>query len=512
MRKGNFKYLAGLCLSVLLAGAAYCATAAQGDPMEDMAVTVRKAMVERQMEERIINAVHTALNDQKIGVAAVVKTDWIPRETSSSVTNSQQSSGDLALPGVPVNRDLTKKASVTEKKSTYYERRLTASVFVAEKLTAEKQELINKLCSAILDLDTAKGDSLKIESLTPKPFNIKNLPLDTITWNTVLGAAALVFGLLIFMFIVLPLRRFLKNATVASSALGAAASASMPAIAAAGGGFEMGGGPEAGGGAGGGGGGAAGGGAAAAGPMFDLDVGDMRIIQAATDSTLFNFIHPENLEALSGVLLKEPMSTMSIILQVLPRRSAAKLLLMMPPKVQIDFLLNSKMVRYGNPEYVKEIEKKIRCQMGFQCGGEAEAVRLVQTLPKDTRDGILAQLDKQDVQFARQLRYNVFELEDLLLYDSKAISRIFRDAGVMTFARVLKDADESFREELLSKLHPSVARLLNEQIQLLGDVDNTVVNDEKLRIADTVTKLGADAIIPSISDIKKGETTGSSGQ
>lgn len=464
-----------LCFAGVLAGPA----AAQDGA--DSSIITRQVMVERLMEERIQAALKTILGP--IDATVLVRTEWTPKPKTGGGDDSSKnvSRRGLALPGVPINPELTKRATdASVSLAREYDRKVTATIFLPYEMNSSKMEMVTKVASTILDLDPAAGDSIRIESLGRKPVELKKAFWDTMNWEAVMRGLTLLLWILVIAFLFGPLSRYLKVApqmTDMDRKGGGGPSPLESALA-----------PMAGGGG--------------AGGEASLSGGSGAITVTQGSGELFTFINKENLKALSGVLVKEPPQVTGIVLQVLPRKVASQLLMQLPLKMQVSLLLQFKRVKYGNPEYVKELDRKLRSQMGFQMGGLDQARRIMQSVPSAPRANLLQMMAAVDGEYTQTLGNSIFEMKDLLLYDSKSIARIFRDAGVVAFARVLKMSQPAFRKEILSKLHPSVARLLDEQIHMMQEVDSTLMEDEMLRIADTVERLSSDGTIPPVLDVK----------
>ncbi|HEX4048032.1 MAG TPA: FliG C-terminal domain-containing protein [Elusimicrobiota bacterium] len=477
--RGKGRILASALLAVvsLAAGAA-----AAAGPSPD--IFFERAALERSLEERLHAALSTYLGVPN--VVAVVNVGLVVDENEKELARERaQKAGktgvEYVLPGVPVDQELTKKKDKDKAPDLELiesaDRTVRATVFVGRTVEPERLDQAKAIAAQILELDPAKGDTLEFKVFQPSPEAKEVKEAHAETRRDILsytGAAATIVGLIgilaISSFLFGPLRGALARLT---EALGKRPGGG-------GGGGE--GGPAA---------------AAAAGPAAAeaREAGGGRL--SADEDQLFAFIDKESIEGLVQALARENEVLVASVLECLPRPLAARAFALFPPEKRRNILLQVRSVRYANPESIKLIEKQIRSKLGFSFGGLRRMSRIIQRADRGTRAEIVADLQTADPELAAHLRENLLEFDDVLSFDDKTFSRVFRDVGLAAFARYLKSIDPAATDRACAKISPDLAELLREQVSFMQPVSPEAGEEEFLKIVDAVDRLKAAGLITS---------------
>ena len=115
--------------------------------------------------------------------------------------------------------------------------------------------------------------------------------------------------------------------------------------------------------------------------------------------------------------------------------------------------------------------------------------QIVQRTPRTVRRSVLEGISKVDADFARHLRENLMEFEDIFTYDDRSFLRIFRDVGMPSFARFLKATGPEAADQVYGRLSPELTDLLKEQITFMPPVPPEAADEVFARIVDSIERL-----------------------
>lgn len=471
MRNPACRRRTSLFAAALLLAAARAAFAAVAPDL-----MFQRAQLESSLEARL----HTSLSAY-LGVpnvVAVVNVVLLAEDGKRGGVQKDSKGVEYVLPGVPVDQELTKQKGYEVIRTS--DRIVRASVFVGRSVGQERLDQAKAIASQILELDPAKGDTLELKVFQPSPEakEVKEEKAETrrdiLSYTGLAATLVALIGIVALCFFLFgPLRGSLAQLAEAlgkrqSGGGGGGGPAIMAAAAGPSGGAESrGGGPRA----------------------------------AADDDQLFAFIDDESIEGLVQALARENEVLVASVLECLPRPLAAKAFGLFTPDKRRSILQQARAVRYANPESIKLIEKQIRSKLGFSFGGVRRMSRIIQRADRLTRGAIVDDLRQSDPELAVTLRENLVEFEDIVAYDDKIFSRVFRDAGMAPFSRLLKASDPALTEAVARKLAPDAAELLREQVSFMPPVTPEAAEEEFLKIVDTVERLRSAGLITAADKV-----------
>lgn len=469
--------LGAAALAFLVLSAAVARTQAAG---MDPEILFQRAQLERSLEERLRAAISAYLGAPN--VVAVVNVSLLVEEARHEQRDGKSGrTVEYVLPGVPVDQELTKqKKGVQLVRSS--DRTVRAAIYIGRKIDKERLDQARAIAAQILELDPAKGDVLELSVFEPSPEAQEVRQAQAETRRDVLsytGAAAtgvaLVGILALAYFLFGPLRAALSQITeaLAKRGAGGGGGGASPAVVAAAAGSES-------------------RGSSAPGSKAGA---------SADEDQLFAFIDEESIEGLTQALARENDVLVASVLECLPRPLAAKAFALFQPEKRRSIFQQARAVRYANPESIKLIEKQIRSKLGFSFGGVRRMSRIIQRADRSTRAAIVADLSQVDPELAAHLRANLLEFEDLLSFDDKTFSRIFRDAGMAVFARYLKSGDPALVGKVAAKLAPEMSELLVEQVSFLPASAADAGEEEFVKIVDVVERLRAAGLITAADKV-----------
>ncbi len=110
-------------------------------------------------------------------------------------------------------------------------------------------------------------------------------------------------------------------------------------------------------------------------------------------------------------------------------------------------------------EEVVDPQKKLRA-----------VVDILKTVDVEVEKSILANLDEQDAELAKQIRELMFTFEDLAILDKKAMQKLLTGFDIGVLARALKAADPAVEANFIANMAKRVQQMLAEERELIEAV------------------------------------------
>jgi flagellar motor switch protein FliG len=120
-----------------------------------------------------------------------------------------------------------------------------------------------------------------------------------------------------------------------------------------------------------------------------------------------------------------------------------------------------------------------------------------------TEEYLLSHIEDDDVDLAEKIRQKMFVFEDLLQVDDKSFREILRNVDNEVVVKALKTASEEMKQKILSNLSERAAEMLLDDMEIMGPVRLTEVEEAQQGIIRTAKKLEAEGQIVLVSKGKE---------
>lgn len=420
---------------------------------------LERVRLEQELEERLRDRLNFLFQDEKL--FTVVRIRLSGEEVP--VTVEQGEDREFALPGVPMERNITSREKTAPSPGGIYKVRrnienIYASIYVTKNVSEDILEKARELSTDILGIETERGDTISIQTYSIGGETIfsgfKELSLsDKLKWSmfglvSILGAVFL-FG---------PFRTSLKNLNDNLSSL------------------RIGGNPTIGAG------------------TVTREIQNSPARESSSnpgeseDIIDFSFINEDNLEDVIYILSKSTNEEAIVVINNLPDDLASRIIDSLPTTKQREIISQLKETKFMNPKAVESVRDIIKNKVNSIYGGINRVTRLIQGCSKPIKENTIEWLKEEDPGFARKIEDNIIEFTDLLNYSDEDFRRIFREAGMQSFSTALKSLDDEMVSAFSEKLSPDVADLLKEQLNIIPENENLSQRERK-RIVDITQNL-----------------------
>jgi flagellar motor switch protein FliG len=219
-------------------------------------------------------------------------------------------------------------------------------------------------------------------------------------------------------------------------------------------------------------------------------------LQQTLRSEPFDFLRKIPTETSLAFIQSENPQTIALILTYLPASTAAEILAGLPATKRVEVIKRIATIEQIDPQVIANIEKVLQKKFTTtykQLFAEKEGVKIAAEIlnraDRSTEKSILEKLEEEAPDLAVSIRRNMFVFEDLLLVDDKGIQNLLKELDTKLLAVALKVASDELKEKFFKNMSKRAAELLNDEMQYLGPVRLSEVENAQLQIVDKVRAL-----------------------
>ncbi len=199
---------------------------------------------------------------------------------------------------------------------------------------------------------------------------------------------------------------------------------------------------------------------------------------------------------LSAVIRNEHPQIISVLLAFLGPDHTAAVLKGFDTELSGDILLRMARMERIYPDALKVIEASLGADSDLvsgvessTAGGHKAVAEVLNRTSADLEKELMDSLAHGDPEVAERVRDLMFVFEDMVKLDDGAVTRVLRDVETKELALALKVASEELREKLFSTLSTRAKEALQEEIEFLGPVRVSEVEDAQAAVVRTVRVL-----------------------
>jgi len=195
-------------------------------------------------------------------------------------------------------------------------------------------------------------------------------------------------------------------------------------------------------------------------------------------------------------IITEHPQTIALILCFLQPEKAASILSSVPDELQSDVAFRIATMSKTSPLVIKRVEKVLDEKLSnvvdsnFEAyGGVDTLVEILNSVNRPTEKNIMQQLDNRDHDVAENIKLNMFIFEDVVTLDDTSIQRVLREIDNNDLVVAMKGASDAVTDAIFTNLSKRAAETLKEDIEFLGPVRLTVVEEAQHKIVSVIRRL-----------------------
>lgn len=200
---------------------------------------------------------------------------------------------------------------------------------------------------------------------------------------------------------------------------------------------------------------------------------------------------------LLSFLAEEHPQTIALVLAHLSPAQSAIVLSGFDQRLQTEVAYRIALLERASPDVIRiverELDRRMSTVLGVQemasVGGLAPLVAIINRADRTTERMILEGLESVNSELSEQVRAQMFIFDDITTLDDKAIQLILRSVESADLAMALKGVNEEVRDKVLRNLSSRAAENLVEEIDLLGAVRLSQVEEAQAKIVQEIRAL-----------------------
>ena len=223
----------------------------------------------------------------------------------------------------------------------------------------------------------------------------------------------------------------------------------------------------------------------------------MARLEAAISEMPFQFLRRADPRQLLSFLADEHPQTIALVLSHMSAEQASMVLSGLPPVLQTDVAHRIARMDRTSPEIVRRVEEILQRRMSSvlqpaelsAVGGLEPLIEIINRSDRATERLILEGLEGRDPALAEAIRAHMFMFEDIISLEDKYMQLVLRQVETPDLATALKGVRPDVREKVTTNLSERAAENLLEEIELLGPVRASTVEEAQAKIIKVIRAL-----------------------
>lgn len=210
----------------------------------------------------------------------------------------------------------------------------------------------------------------------------------------------------------------------------------------------------------------------------------------------FHFLKKVDPQNLLTFIMEEHPQTIALILSHLPPAMGAEVVKGLPADRQLAVIRRIAHMGQTSPEVIQEVERGLESRMAnlmnqsFQkAGGVHSVAEILNVADRGTGRALMENLAQEDAELVEEIRRLMFIFEDLCKLSDKDIQNVLKNVETSQWAMALKGASADLKQKILGNMSTRAAANLQEEMEFLGSVRLSEVEQVQQQIVDIVRKL-----------------------
>ncbi|MEI5675469.1 MULTISPECIES: flagellar motor switch protein FliG [Nocardioides] len=223
----------------------------------------------------------------------------------------------------------------------------------------------------------------------------------------------------------------------------------------------------------------------------------MERLHAAAVQMPFQFLHQADPAQLRSFIVDEHPQVIALVLAHMTADKASLLLSGLPSDQQAQVAHRIAVMDRTSPDIVRAVEATLERKLSSmlqpmehsKVGGLDPLVNIINRSDRSTERQIVEGLEALDQALADEVKSRMFMFEDVVQLDDRSIQQILRQVDTATLALALKGVPDKVRDKITSNLSSRAGESLVEEIELMGAVRLTQVEEAQQGIIRTIRQL-----------------------
>lgn len=216
----------------------------------------------------------------------------------------------------------------------------------------------------------------------------------------------------------------------------------------------------------------------------------------------FYMLRRSDPQELAHVLQKEQPQTIAVVLAQLAPEQAAAVFNDLPEDKQADVAYRMASLQEISPQALEELERTLAAELKEivsgptrRVGGLGAVADMLTHVGRGTEGSILGKIDGIDPEVAEGIRNRMVTFDTLAEMTPQQVGAVLRDVDKGDLALALKAADEATARVVFASMSQRAGAQLKEDIEFLGRVRKSEVEEAQTRIAQVIRQLEAAGVV-----------------
>ena len=209
----------------------------------------------------------------------------------------------------------------------------------------------------------------------------------------------------------------------------------------------------------------------------------------------FYMLRNVSAEQIAPFISHEHPQTIALILSQLDSAQASGILSQLPERLQADVAYRIATMENITPAVLKQIEESLESSLRDVLGGNQDVggprviADILNLTGSSVEKNVLDQMDAIDPEVAESVRNLMFVFADLVRLTDREIQTLMREVDQKDLVVALKTASEELKTKILGNMSERVRTYITEEMEFLGPMRVSEVEEVQLRIVQQVRQL-----------------------
>ncbi len=220
------------------------------------------------------------------------------------------------------------------------------------------------------------------------------------------------------------------------------------------------------------------------------------IVRQSIEALPFGFLKKVDPQNLLTFIIDEHPQTIALVLSHLPPAYGAEIVKGLPAERQLAVIRRIAHMGQTNPEVIHEVERGLESRMASlmqqsfeKAGGVNSVAEILNVSDRATERALLESLSQDDPELVEEIRRLMFVFDDLTKLTDKDIQTVLKNVETPQWAMALKGASADLKQKILGNMSQRAAGMLAEEMEYLGSVKLSEVEQVQQQIVDIVRRL-----------------------
>jgi flagellar motor switch protein FliG len=219
-------------------------------------------------------------------------------------------------------------------------------------------------------------------------------------------------------------------------------------------------------------------------------------VRHSIEAMPFGFLQKVDSQNLLTFIVDEHPQTIALIVSHIPASQGSDIISNLPAERQLAVVRRIATMGQTSPDIIKEVEAGLETRMASvmserfeNAGGVSSVAEILNVIDRATERSLLENLAQEDPDLVEEIRRLMFVFEDITKFADRDIQTVLKNVESSQWAMALKGASEELKEKILRNMSKRASDLLQEEMEYLGPVRLSNVEQVQQQIVDIIRRL-----------------------